>query len=235
MWSFERFVEESRRATTIPQLKAVFDAALAEDGYQNHAMVTAIDSQTLGTIHWFEFPRGYFETYLSEGWERFDPLIGYMLRARGPFLWDEVIAAGNLLPEQVAFMQDIQTLGVQSGIVFPLHGPCGTHISISKRDRSRQDSRRIPVLRAICTQAWARYGELEAPCAPAGDRPVLTAREAEILNWIKDGKNNSQISDILGVSVKTVEYHVGNILTKLGASNRISAVVMALRCGLLHL
>jgi len=236
-WSFERFVEESQRATTIADLKSIFEAALASEGYQNHAMATIVDQRTLDAVHWFEFPRGYFEAYLSERWERIDPLVGPASQARRPFLWEDVIRDRNLPPQQAAFMADIKELGVQAGIIFPMPGPGGrcTHVSISKREPSSQDASRVPVLNAICTQAWLRHADLSGQFLHEENRRVLTAREIEILNWIKDGKSNSEISDILNVSVKTVEYHVGNILRKLGAANRITAVVMAVRIGLLHL
>ena len=39
----------------------------------------------------------------------------------------------------------------------------------------------------------------------------------------------------MGLSVKTIEYHVGNILKKLGAANRTTAVVIAIRRRLLDL
>jgi len=238
MWSFERFVEETQRAAGVAELKSLFEAALAEDGYQNHAMATLIDSQTLGAVHWVQFPRGYFETYLAERWERIDPLSGPAMRARHPFFWEEVIRGADLPREQAAFMQDIKELGVQAGLIFPMLGAGGqcTHISISKREASPQDARRVPILRAICTQAWVRYLDLaEGPTSTALTRPWLTAREREILNWIKDGKSNAEISQILNVSIKTVEYHASNILRKLGASNRITAVVKALQIGLLTL
>jgi len=63
----------------------------------------------------------------------------------------------------------------------------------------------------------------------------LTSRELEILRWIKHGKNNIEISEIMNVAVKTIEYHVGNIFKKLGAGNRTAAVVIAIRNKLLEL
>ena len=64
---------------------------------------------------------------------------------------------------------------------------------------------------------------------------ALTAKELEILKWIKHGKSNGEISEIVAVSVKTIEYHVANIFRKLGASNRTAAVVIAIQNKLLAL
>jgi DNA-binding response OmpR family regulator/DNA-binding CsgD family transcriptional regulator len=55
----------------------------------------------------------------------------------------------------------------------------------------------------------------------------LTTREAEVLIWIGRGKSNRDISDILGISPRTVNKHLEQIFTKLGVENRASAAALA--------
>ncbi len=55
----------------------------------------------------------------------------------------------------------------------------------------------------------------------------LTTREAEVLIWIARGKSNRDISDILGISRRTVNKHLEQIFTKLGVENRASAAALA--------
>ncbi|WP_447973005.1 LuxR family transcriptional regulator [Nitrospira sp. Kam-Ns4a] len=51
------------------------------------------------------------------------------------------------------------------------------------------------------------------PSAPSvRQAPVLTKREREVLEWMKEGKTNWEIGRILGISERTVRFHVGNIL-----------------------
>jgi DNA-binding CsgD family transcriptional regulator len=57
----------------------------------------------------------------------------------------------------------------------------------------------------------------------------LTMREADVLYWMTDGKQNREISTILGRSLNTVQEHVANILKKLRQENRHAATVFALR------
>lgn len=57
----------------------------------------------------------------------------------------------------------------------------------------------------------------------------LTTREAEVLIWIARGKSNRDISDILGISPRTVNKHLEQIFTKLGVENRASAAALAVR------
>ena len=57
----------------------------------------------------------------------------------------------------------------------------------------------------------------------------LTFREADVLYWITEGKQNREIATILGRTIGTVQEHVANLLRKLGQENRHSATVFALR------
>ena len=55
----------------------------------------------------------------------------------------------------------------------------------------------------------------------------LSAREAEILLWVAQGKSNYEVSVILNISAATVKKHLENIYAKLGVENRNSASLRA--------
>jgi transcriptional regulator EpsA len=61
----------------------------------------------------------------------------------------------------------------------------------------------------------------------------VTQREAEILRWIRDGKTNHDIADILELSPHTVKNHVKKIMKKMGVENRSHAVARAFSLGIL--
>lgn len=56
----------------------------------------------------------------------------------------------------------------------------------------------------------------------------LTKRELEVLALLVEGLSNAEIADRMYFSVAAVKYHVSNILSKLGASNRTEAVVLTM-------
>ena len=71
-----------------------------------------------------------------------------------------------------------------------------------------------------------------AGAAPVAPFPDLTAREREILALIAEGRNNAAIAARLSLSLKTVQNHVSNILSKLQVADRAQAIVRAREAGL---
>jgi len=70
--------------------------------------------------------------------------------------------------------------------------------------------------------------------APTGG-PSLTPREREVLQALARGLGNKQIAAQLGVSERTVKFHVSSLFEKLGAGNRTEAVTIAARAGLVSI
>ncbi|MFZ3373139.1 MAG: response regulator transcription factor [Desulfitobacteriaceae bacterium] len=54
----------------------------------------------------------------------------------------------------------------------------------------------------------------------------LTTREIEIMELVTKGLHNKEIAVALGIKVRTVDFHVSNILLKLGVSSRLEAVLV---------
>jgi NarL family two-component system response regulator LiaR len=60
----------------------------------------------------------------------------------------------------------------------------------------------------------------------------LTEREREVLALMVEGLNNNEIAERIFLSVSTIKFHVSAILSKLGVTNRIEAVALAVQHGL---
>ncbi len=67
-----------------------------------------------------------------------------------------------------------------------------------------------------------------------GDEP-LTNREIDVLSHVAGGNRNRDIAETLFISEETVKVHIKHIMEKLGASDRLHAMVIAARRGFIHL
>ena len=61
---------------------------------------------------------------------------------------------------------------------------------------------------------------------------ALTDREIEALTWVAKGKSSTDIAVLMNVSDRTVNFHINNVIRKLGVATRVQA---AIRCALLGL
>ena len=89
-------------------------------------------------------------------------------------------------------------------------------------DAIRATHQGIPTLSPEVTQMFIR--EIIAPT-----EYHLTSREREVLELLSKGLSNREIAKHLSVSLSTVQFHVSNILSKLGLHNRIEAATFAVR------
>src|SRR5262249_25760881 len=85
--------------------------------------------------------------------------------------------------------------------------------------------------------AWQRWCEEWRAFMPRPSRPhaafaALTRRELELLGWIAEGRDNTEIAGALGLSEKTVRNHISSIYAKLEVEGRAQAIVMAREAGL---
>lgn len=63
----------------------------------------------------------------------------------------------------------------------------------------------------------------------------VTPRELDVLRLLAQGLQNKEIADNLNIAERTVKFHVGSILSKMGAGNRTEAVTIAVQRGLIKL
>ncbi|WP_430645269.1 response regulator [Agromyces sp. GXS1127] len=72
----------------------------------------------------------------------------------------------------------------------------------------------------------------DAASAPSHLVAALTDRERDVLALVAQGRTNGEIADDLFISETTVKTHIGRLLAKLGARDRVQAVIIAYEAGL---
>jgi DNA-binding NarL/FixJ family response regulator len=93
----------------------------------------------------------------------------------------------------------------------------------------------LGVIRAVHAGNRHVPAEVAARLAEHLGEDDLTGRELEVLRLIRDGYRNKQIADQLAIAETTVNFHIKNLVDKLGANDRTHAVTIALRRGLLQI
>ena len=92
----------------------------------------------------------------------------------------------------------------------------------------------LTVIRSVCRGHKYVSAEVAARLAENMGEESLTDRELQVLQLIREGNRNKQIADRLSIAEATVNFHIKNLIAKLGANDRAHAVSIAIRRGLLE-
>ena len=136
------------------------------------------------------------------------------------------------------FFGEAQEFGIgASGLSIPIRGRHGEFAMFSVSTRAnpadwqakkRQMARELMLL-AYCFHDWA----LKAEGVDRHDyHDILSVRETDCLRWRAMGKSDWDISHLLSISERTVKFHLENARAKLGATNTVQAVAIAVGFGL---
>jgi DNA-binding NarL/FixJ family response regulator len=95
------------------------------------------------------------------------------------------------------------------------------------------DALLAPSVTRRLVEEFARKPRAAAPARPGQpDLSAVTAREREVLALIASGLSNTEIATHLGISPATTKTHVGHLLTKLNARDRVHLVILAYQAGI---
>lgn len=91
----------------------------------------------------------------------------------------------------------------------------------------------VRYLSACVEKMHTRFDRQPSPPRTPNSACHLSPRELTVLRWMKEGKTNWEIAHILGLSERTIRFHVGSIFEKLDVTSRTQAVARALGVGLI--
>jgi DNA-binding CsgD family transcriptional regulator len=128
-------------------------------------------------------------------------------------------------------VQRARDFGIENGFVVPIPGPAGNvgNVWMGGHNIEIPDCHK-PSLHLMALYAFAQVQRLTGKVRQTG---MLSNREREILTWIAAGRSVAEISELLGLSGRTIEWHVQRSIEKLGARTRTNAVAIALREGII--
>jgi DNA-binding CsgD family transcriptional regulator len=145
------------------------------------------------------------------------------------------VAQEPLSTKQKLLFNESREAGLHNGLSVPLHGPRGESyvVSLATNDRVCDNGPQFGNLQILATQFLLAYSHIARKPQVSGRGLHLTERERECLTWTARGKSAWAISEIIGVSEHTVNFHLKGVMKKLETANRVSAVVTAVRLGLI--
>lgn len=185
------------------------------------------------------YPEDWWTRYQERNYISIDPVLKHTTgRQTVPLDWDEVAPDAHADSERVrTFMHEAADFGLAAGVSFPVHGREGEYAIFSLATRDQHDAARPRIMESMpFVQLLAGYiHEAARRVFERGElmlaRPELTSREKECLLWVAEGKSSWDTGMILGISERTVLFHLHNAAGKLNVSTRSQAVARAVAQG----
>lgn len=233
------FIDSSIRMDNPEQLFGAYLDSVAEFGVDRVMYIPVRntpyeDKMFPGLSHCY--PQDWLSYYVENGYGQIDPTLIHGVGVRDAFSWKSMMSIRDLSPKQDLMMHQGKEAGLNDGVGVPLHGPMGEcyGLGLASNDPNPDIERHIKAIQLLSSTFHQLYVSLHDEARNAAG-VSLTARETEVLQWISVGKSNWAIGEILNISEHGVDFHVRNILRKLDADSRITAVVKALQAGMIAL
>lgn len=184
------------------------------------------------TVNLNNFPHEWNIQYEKNNATQIDPVVAHCNHSMLPVLWSE-----ELFSRTPWLWQLLQQHGLRHGWSQAIHdeetGLCSilslarSHCPISAYELYENLGFSVFISRHLHALVIAM--QPKKPARPQA--PPLSRRELEVLKLSAEGKTAYEISRILNLSERTVNFHVHRAIEKLGVNNKIAAVIAAARSG----
>jgi len=180
-------------------------------------------------------PDDWLHVYWNRGLAELDPALKSALRSSDAVHWQTVFQGLSSRQERV-FVAIARQCGLRDGITTASADrqsgfAAFFSLAVGYEIEGSRVATLVKYLGRYILQALRRTMPHMAPNAHR-HTSNLSSREIMILNWMKTGKTNRAIGAILGVSERTVRFHIESIFAKLDVVSRSQAVALAIEQGL---
>jgi DNA-binding CsgD family transcriptional regulator len=187
------------------------------------------------------YPEDWMKHYLASDYEKIDPIRKEcLLDTQRIFTWDGIDSIRPFDRVERQMMRQADEAGLKNGVAISLRNIHQEVVALgfaSSRGGVELTPILLSTLKLISIQFYETYQLLKSAATSEAERRriSLTARESEVLQWAAVGKSNPDIADILNISERVVNYHLGNCYAKLNANCKTVAVLKAMRLSLIKL
>ena len=183
------------------------------------------------------FPRSWETYYTQNNCTNVDPVITYGSNQTRPFQWSEITAHVDFNHTELEYQNASREHGMNDGLAIPIIGGNG-RTSMLSLTTDIENEGLSSLLRVYHTEIVAITfafhtiaKDLIKDNQLVADDPELTEREKECLLWASKGKSLWEIGMIIGISERTVKFHLDNARKKYKVPNIQNLIIHAIARG----
>jgi DNA-binding CsgD family transcriptional regulator len=229
------FIDLCAKTTSLTELETAFMNEATRLGFEHVALISHVERIDLSqpdAVALLRYPQVWIDYYRSENLSAIDPVVTYADRYGRPFDWRDPHFQSSLSPPAAIMLAEARETGVVNGLTIPIRGS-NHYPAACSFVHAPGDADPALLYQAHMAAHAAHNAALRLLLDPVQQerRPLLTKRERECLTLAARGKTDWAISEILGLSERTVHHAVERAKRRLGVASRVQAVVRALHLG----
>jgi DNA-binding CsgD family transcriptional regulator len=233
-------IERICRATKFAVGSDVLRDAIVEMGL-SHVAYAAVNLPSIKRVRPLvavTYAAEWQKHYEQEGYVNIDPVVRAGLGGVLPIDWSTIRSDDPLV---VKFFGEAQEFKIgRMGLSVPIRGNHGEFalFNVTADVGPGEWRKRLPRLSRDLMLLAYQFHDWAVKVEGMGTDvalDLLSAREKDCLRWRSQGKTDSDIAQLLGISQSTVKFHLENSRTKLGAANTTHAVSKAIVHGLISI
>ncbi len=173
-------------------------------------------------------PREWLQRYRAKNYFAADPVMAHLRTSESPLVWDS-----RQFSERRDYWDDAESQGLRYGWSMTAWGLASMSASFCFA-RSTTPISQVELDQIEPHLIWLAHTACAAATYRSMADPGLTSRELQVLRWTAAGKTAHQIATLLHISERTANFHITELVRKLGAVNKTQASVKAAILGLLN-
>lgn len=186
------------------------------------------------TIRRNNYPSDWNTEYEQKNLRSIDPVVAHCNHSMLPILWSE-----QLFSKVPSLWESLETQGLQHGWSQSMQDEESGLCSILSLARSHCPVTAFELYENLgfsvfmCRHLHVLIAQTLPKQAPKPPPPRLSPREIDVLKLAAAGKTADESARILNLSARTIHFHIQSVIEKLGVSNKISAIIAAIKAGYL--
>ena len=223
----EKFIDQLPEFKTPEEVGDAFSDMIRPFGFFG-ASASELRHTPEGRVRAFAFvtwPCRRCEQYEGCGSPRHDPILGLAWLDWRPFDLNDTFAGCRSIQQRRALDAWVEQHSIADIFVVPEHfpgGEVGLCVCATVRKLDRPSERRALHFTSLHI-LWRCRQLVQGRDGAAPKKCPLSAREIECMRWAIEGKSDTDIGQIVGISPATAHFHIENVKKKLGVRTRVQA------------
>jgi LuxR family quorum-sensing system transcriptional regulator CciR len=230
------FVEHISVAKDLNELGHIIDDMAKKLGFEYFALGHHMRPPSGSLLHISNYPRAWEERFITRAHLSDDPAVVACQNAIAGFLWSDIPRIITLSDRQRLFVSEAKLAGLGEGFTVPIHRPgeCAgscNFVTLPGRDVSSNSLPAAQYAGCLAFEAarrLARNNKQRNGLEGAQAVPSLSSRQLDCIILAAQGKSDTDIGQLLGISNQTVHQHIETAKRRYDVATRMQLIVHAL-------